>query len=98
MNRKRWIIALVGATALAWVACQRLPERTLVQGDLPFVTLEATDSIPLEYGELVAVTPSPSHQYHAVLWFEQPDKTIVGVRVNVSRGVVWPSALTIPRR
>ena len=41
--------------------------------------------IPAAIGELVSVTPGDgTHQ--AVLWFKQPDQTIVAVRVSVPSG------------
>lgn len=46
------------------------------------------EAIPAEFGEFVNVTPDPDQPYTAVLWFEQPDKTIVAVRVNIARGQI----------
>jgi hypothetical protein len=42
-------------------------------------------AIPPGLGELVAVTPGDGHR-QAVLWFKQPDQTIVAVRVYLPSG------------
>jgi len=52
--------------------------------------------IPLDYGELVAITPHGN--FGAALWFEKPDKTVVAVRVNYERGVISRRVLRIPRK
>ena len=53
----------------------------------------------MDYGELVGITPHGAHPYIAVLWFEKPDKTIVGMRVDLGRrNVVADPLITIPRR
>ena len=43
------------------------------------------DNIPLQYGRLVSATTDTP--YTSILWFEQADQTIIGVRVNVSRNI-----------
>ena len=56
---------------------------------------DAMDSIPLQYGRLVSATSA--QPYVHVLWFEQADQTIVGVRINVSRGVISKEVVRIER-
>jgi hypothetical protein len=58
-------------------------------------TISSTDAIPLDYGNLIAVTTSPPH---AQLWFEKADKTIVLVRLNYVSGGINNSVTIIPRR
>ena len=53
------------------------------------------DSIPLQYGRLVSATSA--ELYVHVLWFEQADQTIVGVRINVSRGTISKEVVRIER-
>jgi hypothetical protein len=53
------------------------------------------ESIPLQYGRLVSAT-SVSQQIN-ILWFEQADQTIIGVRINVSRGMVSKEVIRIER-
>ena len=56
------------------------------------------DAIPLEYGEFVSATPDPTNPFGVILWFVKPDKTIVAVRANLSRGQISPGLLTLPRK
>lgn len=56
------------------------------------------EAIPAEFGELANVTQDPDNPYRAVLWFEQPDKTIVAVRVNIATGQVAAKAARFSRR
>ncbi len=54
------------------------------------------DGIPLQYGKLVSATSAVP--YVDTLWFEQADQTIIGVRVNVSRGTVSKEVIRIERK
>ncbi len=91
--------ALALTLALAGVvACQKIevaPSQT--GGSTPLDFTGVTDAIPLDQGRFVAVTQLDDSQV-AVLWFERPDQTITGMRVNVSTGVIWNTAITVPRR
>ena len=65
------VLILLG---LATAGCQKIGS-----------TSQTLPGIPAALGELVSVTPGDgAHQ--AVLWFKQPDQTIVAVRVNVPSG------------
>ena len=44
-----------------------------------------TDAIPLEYGDLVGASPVGDSGW-ALLFFQRPDKSIVGVYVNAHVG------------
>jgi hypothetical protein len=80
------------ALLLAQSGCQKLPDQTLSSDSL-------TEAIPIEYGEVVGVTPHGAHPYQAVVWLEKADKTIVAIRVDLARNaVVADPLLTIPRR
>ncbi len=88
------VVLLLGAAS-----CRQLPApRSADRGALQTEEMATTDAIPLEYGNLVAVTPLPENPYHAGLWFEKPDKTIVFVKVNYSLGKIQKDALLLPRR
>ncbi len=78
------------------IACEKLDQVTPGKGALPFEQTKVLDAMPLEYGELVAITSDSPHR--TVVWFEKPDKTIVAVQVNHSRGIIHPNVLTIPRK
>ena len=54
------------------------------------------DNIPLQYGRLVSATSGVG--FSNTLWFEQADQTIVGVRVNISRGTISEEVLRFERK
>jgi hypothetical protein len=54
------------------------------------------EDIPLQYGKLVSATSAGQHVN--MLWFEKADKTIVGVRVNTSRGTASEAVITFERK
>ena len=69
--------AVLFAIGLAIAGC----EKTGVPTNVP----ETADAIPASLGDLVAVTPT-DRRFESVLWFKQPDQTIVAVHVDLSRG------------
>jgi len=82
----------VFALLLTQSGCQKLPDQTVSSTSI----LEA---IPMEYGEVVGVTPHGAYPYQAVLWLEKPDKTIVALRVDLANHRVGADpVVTIPRR
>ena len=91
-------LALLMIVLAGLVSCHKLPSVQFASADqspFRFERLESRDSSPTEYGNLVAVTNNATE---AQLWFEKPDKTIVAVRINFSRGVMGSQALIIPRK
>jgi len=54
------------------------------------------EDIPLQYGRLVSATASGP--FRAVLWFEQTDRTIIGVSVNVSRATITEDVIRFERK
>lgn len=56
---------------------------------------ETADNIPLEYGRFVAAVPTG--QFETILWFEQEDQTIVGVKVNWSRELIAREPIRLER-
>lgn len=97
---KKLILCLVLTLVVGAIAgCQKIeaPPNPLRGTPLDFSGL--TNAIPLEDGRLVGVTQfaNPDRQV-AVLWFERPDQTITGVRVNVSTGVISSTAIIVPRK
>ncbi|HKQ61394.1 MAG TPA: hypothetical protein VJS92_08875 [Candidatus Polarisedimenticolaceae bacterium] len=85
----RWAASCLLLAGLAAAACAPLERRR---------EAEYLEGIPLEYGELVAVTAHPERQFEAILWFQKPDKTLVLVPMNVSRGLVSAEVRTVSRR
>ena len=65
------VLILIG---LATASCQKIGS-----------TSQTNPGIPAALGELVSVTPGDG-AFQAVLWFKQPDQTIVAMRVYVTSG------------
>jgi hypothetical protein len=90
--------AMLALSAAALLACEPLTTPAARRGPLEIEVLDETaESVPLEYGELVAVTPVAGYDFVQALWFVRPDKSIVSVRVDVSLGRIT-QVMTIPRR
>lgn len=79
---------LLASIGLASAGCEKLDQPE---------NFPAMEAIPATFGELVNVTQDPHWPYAAVLWFEQPDKTIVAVRVNISRGEIATKTVKFTR-
>ena len=86
MNKRLTVVLATVLLGLGTMACEKIEQRTRPDTTLTYEQVEFADAIPLDYGELVAITPSGSNPNMALMWFEQPDKTVVVVYVNVSRG------------
>ncbi len=97
MLKKVLVIVGVLTLSLGLISCERLDAEP-PKGPLPSEVPKMLDAIPLEHGKLIAITPHGQQPFTAVLWFEKPDKTIVAVIVNYSRGIINPNVLTIPRK
>jgi len=79
---------------LTLASCEKI-ERQVVPGE-SIDSSTTMDDIPLQYGRLVSVTSDVP--FVNILWFEQADQTIVGVRVNMSRGTVSKEVIRIERK
>jgi len=97
MPRKARAWLLVGLLGLLGMACTRL-DRSRPVPAFHLEPRQGGDGIPLEYGELVSVTPVEGREYQVVMWFEQTNDRIIGVRLNVASGVARDQVLVIPRR
>lgn len=85
--RKSVVCTLLVLAALACAGCEKLGGGT-ESPKLP--------AIPASVGELVAVSQGDA-PYQSVLWFKQPDQTIVAVRVNFLRGTIEARMTKFPR-
>jgi hypothetical protein len=90
------LLAALGC--LAAVSCVPLEKAPDPTGLIPPGTLEPRDAIPLEFGDLVAVTMDQSRPDLAHLWFQKPDKSIVIVFMDYNRGQLRERVFTVPRR
>ncbi len=77
MRRRPWIKLVLLPVVLLSFSCARLPEsgRTPQAGMLPFEELDNEQSVPTEFGQLVAVSESPSGR-HTRLWFQNEEGII----------------------
>lgn len=75
-------------------SCSKLP---VVNPSGPPVSVSVLPVIPLDQGDLVAVTPSPVDAHWVALWFQKPDKTISVRWVNITLGNVGAEVM-IPRK
>lgn len=90
-------VALITLTCLLIVSCSDLSPAGKDFGPLSMDAVELKDSIPAEYGDLIAVTTTEMFQGWAQLWFQKADKTIVTVYVQYTTGHLKKDALLIPR-
>jgi len=75
------------AIGLAVAGCERVGAPT----NVPETTV-----IPASFGDLVAVTPT-DRRFESVLWFKQPDQTVVAVRVDLRSGTRYVYETKFPR-
>jgi len=90
MNKKseetvRCVVLL--AIGLAVAGCEKLG----APANVP-----ETTTIPASFGDLVAVTPTDK-RFESVLWFKQPDQTIVAVGVDLRDGKTYVFKTKFPR-
>ncbi len=75
-------------------SCEKIEQQVIPGESIDFTA--SMDNIPLQYGRLVSATSID--EYGNILWFEQADQTIVGVRINVARGTISEEVIRVPRR
>lgn len=88
---------LVLTVALASLGCEKIQAPSAGPSTLAPTKLAQVDAIPLEYGDLLGVTPA-ADLGGAILYFQKPDKTIVTVYVNTIHGSIGENTVEIPRR
>ena len=76
------------AIGLAVAGCERVGAPT----NVPETTV-----IPASFGDLVAVTPT-DRRFESVLWFKQPDQTIIAVGLDLRDGRWFVFKTKFPRR
>jgi hypothetical protein len=98
MNWRRLAVAVLALTCFFVFACRKIDQAPSQLGTLKIEQLKSLDAIPSEYGNLVGVTTSSAYPDWAQLWFEKPDKTIVVVKVEWSKGRISEKVTVIPRK
>ena len=96
-RRKAITIAICIALSFVVLSCQKISDQTS-GGQIKTDTLPSFGTIPLDYGNLVAVTTAGTVPRFAQLWFEKPDKSIVVVKVDYDKNVLNNTVLMIPRK
>ena len=91
--RRAWITLCALGLVLGLAACQKLDEPRYE----PLVE-ETIQAIPSSFGEFVAATPHGRYPYITMLWFERPDKTIVGMGVNLAHDMIIREPVVTVRR
>jgi hypothetical protein len=92
------VLAFLVVVCVAATGCEKLPSSEGGGGEGQIDASKLTDSIPLEYGNLIAATTNSFDPRWVTLWFEKPDKTIVLVGVLQSNGRVWTQPRVIGRK
>ena len=93
MERHSWLLLFVLALSIAAVACQKI--EAPVTGQLEISQFELVDTIPAEFGTLVAVS-SYGEQW-TQLAFERDDGAVVLVSLNRERRFIADDVIVIPR-
>lgn len=88
------LVALGCLTAMSCVPLEKDPDPSTL---LPPAPLKDRLTLPMEFGDLVAVTIDESRPDLAILWFQKPDKSIVIVFMDYNRGQFRERTFTIPR-
>ena len=94
MLRRGCLLFMLFGLCLGGLSCAPLEQPS--GQSLTIAPATAESQIPLDYGQLVAVTPT-TQAGGAALWFEKPDQITV-VWVNRLQGRLGQSVLIIPRR
>lgn len=98
MSIRGLALAFLVVVCMAAAACVKLPSSEAGGGEGKFDTQKLTDTIPLEYGNLIAATTNTFDPQWVTLWFEKPDKTIILVGVLQSNARVWTQPRVIGRK
>lgn len=97
MNKRAVFCLLIVIIALPIIlSCQRV-DTASIKGELTTAELTDLKSIPLGYGDLIAVTSPSSHPDWAHLWFVDQDRTIRMVRVGFADGRLHEKVTVITR-
>jgi len=92
------VLAFFVVVCLAATSCEKLPPPEGGGGEGRLNATKFADSIPLEYGRLIAATPNSSNPRWVTLWFEKADQTIVVIGVDQQTWQVWTEPHLIGRK
>jgi hypothetical protein len=96
-----WNRCLIGivvvAACLVSTACQKLPSSDREGGSATLDASKLATTIPLEYGDLIAVTINSADTRWATLYFQKPDKSIVIIGLDRTTWKIWKEPHIYPR-
>jgi hypothetical protein len=95
MVKRLVLLGLLCVLVLSLNSCTKLAPTFTRTG--PVFPVSMMPVIPLDSGDLVAVTPHPTDGHWVALWFQKPDKTISVRWVNITLGTVGAEVM-IPRK
>ena len=98
MRRRPWSKLVLLPVVLLSFSCARLDESggSLQAGRLPVEMLDDEQSVPTDFGQLVAVSESPTGRYTR-LWFQDEEGVIHIVRFENATARLRPGVQTIRR-
>ena len=83
MRNFLFISCILMLCTLLFISCTRVEvAQQPTQGELQQIKLAKLDSIPMEYGSLIGVTPNKEYPRWAQLWFQDNNGTIRIVSVG----------------
>ena len=98
MKTRGWGLAAAAVVCVAVLSCQKLPQSDRDSGVEQLDTAKLADTIPLDYGNLIAATTNSTNQRWVTLWFERADKSIMIVGVDQRTWKVWTEPRIIGRK
>ena len=95
----RRCLCVVAITLLLPLSCTELPERIpLERGAIAVEKMQGADSIPSDWGSLVAVTNRPDVSHVFQLWFQDEQGNVRMAVYNMSLNSLLPNAILIPTK
>ena len=98
MKTRGWGLVALAVVCVAVLSCQKLPQPDRESGVEQLDTAKLADTIPLDYGNLIAATTNSTNERWVTLWFERADKSIVIVGVDQRTWKVWTEPRVIGRK
>jgi hypothetical protein len=94
----KWLAACL--VVVAPLSCRSLPQARIQDGEgtLAWDTLPSANEVPLEWGELKAVTEAPGGTNVSLLWFQDDSGAVRVVGLEHVRNNLWTEARLVRRR
>ena len=95
-NLKRFATFLLILAAFS-LSCTKLDRKAGNEGGLPIISLNQSDSIPLDWGKLVSTTISPDDARLVLLWFQNEKGDIHLASYQMAQNKLTATAAVIRR-